>query len=159
MTGQRVTPILRWAGPADYAALADVMFDAVRSGPSPYSEAQRGAWVPHPRRGAEWEARLASQEIVIAESDGEALGFMSLAGQGYVDFAYIRPRARHAGLFRQMFALIEDRARARGDRLLWVHASLSAQPAFAALGFTVRRSELVQIASEQLQRFEMEKHL
>ena len=109
------------------------MFDAVRNGESPYGEQQRRAWLPAPRTGREWEDRLASQDIVIAETDGQAVGFMSLAAEGYIDFAYIRPQAQHSGLFRQMFQRIEERALARGDRLLWVHASLMAQPAFAAV--------------------------
>lgn len=135
------------------------MFDAVRNGDSPYDEQQRRAWLPAPRAGREWEDRLSSQDIIIAEMDGQAVGFMSLAGEGYIDFAYIRPQAQHSGLFRQMFERIEDRALERGDRRLWVHASLMAQPAFAAVGFATVRSESVQLGTEQLQRFEMEKPL
>jgi putative acetyltransferase len=37
---------LRWATEADVDALADVMFAAIREGESPYTEAQRQAWVP-----------------------------------------------------------------------------------------------------------------
>lgn len=135
------------------------MFDAVRNGDSPYDEQQRRAWLPAPQAGREWEDRLSSQDIIIAEMDGQAVGFMSLAGEGYIDFAYIRPQAQHSGLFRQMFERIEDRALERGDRRLWVHASLMAQPAFAAVGFATVRSESVQLGTEQLQRFEMEKPL
>ena len=154
-----MTTSFRWARPADCDALAEVMFYAVRNGPSRYSDAQRAAWVPAPRSGPAWAERLSAQDIIIAERDGRAIGFMSLARGGYVDFAYIRPEAQHSGLFRQMFAFIEDRARAKNERLLWVHASLAARPAFAALGFTVRHSETVRIGSENLQRFEMEKPL
>lgn len=135
------------------------MFDAVRNGDSSYDEQQRRAWLPAPRAGREWEDRLSSQDIIIAEMDGQAVGFMSLAGEGYIDFAYIRLQAQHSGLFRQMFERIEDRALERGDRRLWVHASLMAQPAFAAVGFATVRSESVQLGTEQLQRFEMEKPL
>ena len=135
------------------------MFDAVRNGDSPYDEQQRRAWLPAPQAGSEWEDRLSSQDIIIAEMDGQAVGFMSLAGEGYIDFAYIRPQAQHSGLFRRMFERIEDRALERGDRRLWTHASLMAQPAFAAVGFATVRSESVQLGTEQLQRFEMEKPL
>ena len=154
-----MTAELRWAGPADYPALAQLMFDTVHNSDSPYDERQRRAWVPAPRSGPEWEQRLAAEDIVLAEAGGEAVGFMSLAERGYVDFAYIRPEAQGSGLFRRMYRLIEERARARGDRLLWVHASLMAQPAFAAVGFTVRHRESVEIGGETLDRFEMEKPL
>jgi putative acetyltransferase len=75
-------PTLRWATEADFDTLADVMFAAVREGESPYTEAQRQAWVPEPRRGSEWRTRLLSQDIIVAEADGRLLGFMSLAEGG-----------------------------------------------------------------------------
>jgi putative acetyltransferase len=112
-----------------------------------------GACAP-PRPG--WRTRLISQEIIVAEADGRLLGFMSLAEGGYIDFAYIRAEARGAGLFRELFKRILDRARAKGVRLLWVHASLTAEPAFAALGFVVRQREQVTLGGEVLDRFEME---
>jgi putative acetyltransferase len=147
---------LRWATEADFDALADVMFAAVREGDSPYTEAQRQAWVPEPRRGSVWRTRLLSQEIIVAEAEGRLLGFMSLAEGGYIDFAYIRAEARGAGLFREFFQRILERARAKGLPLLWVHASLTAEPAFSALGFVVRHREQVTIGAEVLDRFEME---
>jgi putative acetyltransferase len=145
--------------PSDDSILADIMFDAVRNGPSKYTEAQRIAWVPARREGQSWRERLNDQEIVIAEQDDEPVGFMSLASAGYIDFAYIRPSARGCGLFRELFKRIEGRARAKGLDLLWVHASLAAQPGFDAVGFSVRHREVVAMGSENLERFEMEKRL
>ena len=40
--------------------------------------------------------------------------------------------------------------------LPWAHASLTAEPAFAALGFLARRREQVTIGGEVLDRFKME---
>lgn len=81
---------------------------------------------------------------------------MSLGEDGYIDFAYIRPRAQGKGLFRQLFAEIERRSHTRGDARLWVHASLMAEPAFAAMGFSIVERQTVAIGSEQFERFEME---
>lgn len=133
--------VFRWATPVDDAVLADIMFDAVRSGPSKYTEAQRNAWVPTRREGQSWHDRLAGQYIVIAEKDGQALGFMSLVAGGYIDFAYIRPAAQGTGLFRKLFDQIEAQAATIGENHLWVHASLAAEPAFTSVGFTIRRQE------------------
>ena len=98
---------LRWATEADFDALADVMFAAVREGESPYTEAQRQAWVPERRRGSEWRTRLLSQDIIVAEADGRLLGFMSLAEGGYIDF----PRALRDG---DDFVVSFDPAEGRG---------------------------------------------
>ena len=149
----------RWAEPSDYPALADVMFDAVRNGPSHYNEDQRRAWVPEPRSGPDWTNRLSAQDIILAESNASIVGFMSLAAGGYIDFAYIRPDAQRTGLFRQLLDGIAERARERGHDRLWVHASVTARPAFEALGFTVTKQEVVAIGAERFERFEMEKVL
>ncbi|MEO0911569.1 MAG: GNAT family N-acetyltransferase [Pseudomonadota bacterium] len=154
-----VTTGFRWAGASDYNALGRVMHSAVRTGSSPYTEAQRAAWVASPRSGAAWEERLAAQDILAAESGGEIVAFMSLDADGYVDFVFILPAFRGRGLFRALFERIEARATERGQPRIWVHASLMAAPAFEAMGFERLNCETVEISGERLERFEMEKQL
>ncbi|WOE75811.1 GNAT family N-acetyltransferase [Alterisphingorhabdus coralli] len=155
----------RIAGPKDYAALGQLVYDAVHAEPSPYSPAQRFAWMPEPRKGSDWDARLAKQHIVTAEDEtGTIIGFVSLEPQddprhGYIDFAYIRGEARGMGLFRRLYDRIAAYALGAGQTRLTVHASLAAQPAFAAMGFTVTAEEEVAIGSEALRRFAMEMEL
>ena len=129
--------ILRRGMPADHEALGEVMYAAVRNGPSRYTPAQQVAWVPEPRRGTAWDARLSGQTIMVAEAGSEVIGFMTLAPPDYVD------------------------AIAREDRQsrLTVHASLMARPAFAAVGFAVTAPEEVELRGESFKRFAMEKRL
>jgi putative acetyltransferase len=150
---------LSWATPTDAAGLADVMFDAVRNGPSKYTQAQRAAWVPERRRGAEWETRLAAKDIAIGRDATRILGFMSIEDGGYIDFAFIRPEAQGSGLFRRLFDMVQERTRANAEPRLWVHASLMAQPAFAAVGFSVVEHQIVQIGDQDFKRAMMEKPL
>ncbi len=151
------THTLNWANPTDYDSLADIVFDAVRNGPSKYTQAQRAAWVPERRGGEEWAERLKRQVIAIARDETRAVGFMSLAPEGYIDFAFIRPDAQGSGLFRRLFAMIEDKARSQNEPRLWTHASLMAQHAFAAVGFEVVEHEVVQIGDQRFERAKMEK--
>ncbi|MEO1997833.1 MAG: hypothetical protein ABGZ17_21440, partial [Planctomycetaceae bacterium] len=88
---------IRQATAADYDAIADVMFDAVRHGHSEYTEEQRRAWAPQARRGVDWVGRLSSQSIFVAANPTQMVGFISLAANGYIDFAYIRPSAQGTG--------------------------------------------------------------
>jgi putative acetyltransferase len=149
----------RWADHADYVGLGEIMFDAVRNGPSQYNEAQRAAWVPGPRQGADWDERLSKQSIATASVDGTLVGFMSLAPEGYVDFAYIRPPYQGSGIFRALFDMIGDLAVSQGQKRLWTHASLMAQPAFTAMGFEILQNETVAINDQLFERFEMQKLL
>lgn len=145
--------------PTDYAELADVIFDAVRNGPSKYTEAQRAAWMPVRRSFPEWDARLAAKDIVLARDRDRITGFMSIERGGYIDFAFIRPEAQGSGLFRRLFELVEAHARDAHETRIWVHASLMAQPAFAAVGFSVVQHQIVQIGDQIFQRAMMEKPL
>lgn len=150
---------VRQAAVDDYEAIADVMFDAVRNGRSQYTDEQRQAWVPVRRSGDAWIARLNAQTIFVAESAGQIDGFMSLAQNGYIDFAYIRPRAQGTGMFRALFQAIEQLALQISEPRLWVHASLMAQPAFSAVGFQIKETETVELGGQYFQRFVMEKSL
>lgn len=143
----------------DYDQLGEVMFDSVRNGLSAYTAEQCKAWVPEVRRGTDWSKRLSAQTIFVAEWDDEIVGYLSLAESGYVDLAFIRPKHQGTGLFRLIYDQLEQTARERGEKRLWVHASLMAQPAFGAMGFDIVREELVEIRGESFRRFEMEKLL
>ena len=145
--------------PADNPALGEVMFDAVRNGPSLYTPTQQAAWVPEPRSGADWDTRLASQCVFLAERDGLIQGFLTLDPPDYVDFAYIRPGSQGQGLFRRLHDAVEQEAVQRGQTRLHVHASLMARPAFAAMGYQVVQEETVDIRGEKFRRFAMEKAL
>ena len=143
--------MIRLANSEDYDALGQVMFDAVRTGPSPYSDAQRAAWVDEPRSGPYWHERLKTQMIWLSENKGRIDGFMSLiVDTGYIDLAFIHPAARGKGLFRLFGSQIEHAARAAGRRRLWTHASLMAEPAFSAMGFAKIEREEVTIGDQVL---------
>ena len=147
--------MIRVATRDDADALGEVMHDAVRHGASRYTEAQRIAWMPRPRRGAEWTARLDGQHVVLDEGADDVRGFMSLEDGAYIDFAYIRPAHQGTGLFRRLFAAIRAEAERGGAGVLRTHASLTAEPAFAAMGFEVVRRETVALGGERLERAEM----
>lgn len=136
------------------------MYRAVRDGGSPYTQAQRAAWMPAPRSGKEWEERLGQQYVLIGQDSAKKTqGFMSLRPDGYVDFAYILHSARGQGLFGHLYGRIETRARQRSINNLSTHASLMAMPAFASVGFTNPEPETVSADGQPLKRFAMRKRL
>jgi putative acetyltransferase len=150
---------IREARPEDAPALAQVFFAAVREGASLYTQAQRAAWLPEPPEPTAFAARLARNAVVVAETSGALVGFMTLDAAGYIDLAFVRPEHQGRGVFRALSARLEVLARAEGMQRLSVHASLMAQPAFRAAGFAVIQHETVQRGGEVLARAEMEKYL
>ena len=149
----------RWAAREDYRRLGEILFEAVRTGTSPYNEEQRQAWAPGPRTGSTWKERLSGQSIILAETKDDAVAFMSLMADGYVDFAYILPDFRGQGLFRRLYDKLESRALNLQLDKLTTHASLMAMPAFAAMGFEVIEPETVAVDGVELDRFQMRKTL
>ena len=149
---------LRRATPADFDALGIVMFRAIHEGPSPYSRAQRNAWLVAPNCGNDWAQRLAAQHVVLGEGD-KITGFMTLTDRGYIDLAYILPDARGQGLFARLLGGIEAEAQRRNLTRLTTHASLMAQPAFARHGFAIDHHETVKRNGQSLARAAMSKTL
>ena len=145
------------AGEAE--ALGHVMWDAIHAAPSRYTPAQRTAWLPAPPGGDGWQNKLAGQDVWVAEDGQAPVGFLTLAAAGYIDLAYTRAAAQGRGVFTALYRALEHQARAQSLPRLWTHASLMAQPAFAAVGFHVIAHETVTRSGEVLARAEMEKVL
>jgi putative acetyltransferase len=148
----------RAADGSEDAALAQLMYEAIHQGRSLYSAAERQAWMPAPHSGPDWAARLEAQAVMVAHEGAGPLGFMSLKGD-YIDLAFVAPAAQGKGLFRRLFAPLEEVAREVGIERLTTHASLMAQPAFRAMGFHVIRHERIAQRGQRLARAEMEKLL
>ena len=152
--------LYRKARQEDAEALAAVFYAAVRKGDSPYSEAERAAWLPEQLTATAMVKRTEGLFVAVVEEDARVIGFMGLReADGYVDLAFVLPEARGQGAFRLLFESIEERARQLDVSRLWTHASLMAQPAFRAMGFRVIHHETIDRAGEQLRRALMEKPL
>lgn len=150
---------LRRATPADFDALGQVMYDAIHAPGSPYTEAQRHAWLSAPPSGTAWHEKLAGQIVITAETGGALIGMMTLTPTGYIDLAFILPQGRGTGLFARMLAQIEDAAHKARMAELTTHASLAAIPAFTRSGFDITAREEIPRGNETLRRAAMRKRL
>lgn len=144
-----------WAEATDAPALGQVMYAAIHSDPSPYSAAQRQAWLATPPDGPGWQAKLTAQHVAVARSGKVPIGMMTLDDTGYLDLAFIHPDFQGQGHLRHLWAMISEKARSLGCRDITGHASLSAQAPFTALGFKLIRHEEVEKDGQFLKRAEM----
>jgi putative acetyltransferase len=143
----------------DATHLADVFFASVHEGASPYTEAERTAWLPARPSTQVFAERLAGLHVVVAEDRGRIVGFMGMTPDGLIDLAFILPEARGSGVFRYLCEIIEATARADGLNRLRTHASLMAQSAIQAMDFSVVEHQIIECGGETLRRATMEKHL
>lgn len=151
--------MIRLATSRDDIALGQLMFDAIHAEPSPYSKAQRTAWLAEPNAGSGWSDRLAAQTVFVHVENVQITGFMTLDGEGYIDFAFVGHSARGQGVFRALYAATEALAHERGHPELSTHASLMAQGPFSKMGFEIVHREVVERHGQALERAYMRKPL
>lgn len=141
----------RWANSRDYDALGQLMFESIHAAPSPYSAAQRHAWMSEPPGGPEWHRRLSAERVALAEAE-RPLAFAALRADGYIDLVFISRWARRQGHFRTLLYMLFDEARDQKMPELTTHASIAAQGPFSALGFDLVHHEDVTRAGQTLSR-------
>lgn len=151
----------RPSGAGDVATLAEIFHDAVRIGAAPdYTEAERAAWSPARPDPAAFASRLEGQHVLVAQDrDGGIAGFVSLAPDGTLDMAFVRPGRQRQGIADCLYGRIEAHARAEGMTRLRAFASHLLRPLLLARGWSVVRAGRVRRNGVELENWLMEKDL
>ena len=75
----------------DAPALARLFYETVHAvNRADYSPEQLRAWAPEVPDPEAWHARVSGRCTLVAEEDGEALGFAELERDGHLDMLYLR---------------------------------------------------------------------
>lgn len=119
---------------------------------SRYTAEQTAAWLGGPRDLKQWATGRQSMHTFVAEIDGVVAGFTDLSDAGYVDRLFVDPDFGRRGVGAALLEHVVDEADQRGIRSLSTHASLVAEPVFAAAGFTVSYRETVEKDGQRLDR-------
>ena len=131
--------VRRYRSPDDAAATAATFRAAVtRTASADYDPEQVAAWAgPADVDLAAWDARRAATHTVVAVTQGRVVGFTDLLDDGLVDMLFVHPDAGGHGMARLLVEEVRQEARRRGLVRLHTHASRTAQPVLAHLGFRV----------------------
>ena len=126
---------------------------------SDYTPAQLEAWAPAAADRARWRGKLAAEEVVVAESQGELVGFCAWTADGCIDFLYVHPAHLRQGVATRLYGAAERALVARGVKRMHTQASITAAPFFLHHGFRTIRSQKVEVRNVGMPNFNMEKML
>lgn len=137
----------------DCEALAELFYKTVHSVcEQDYTARQRWAWAQGREGLKARAAELAGQTTLVAQSDGEIVGFGSIDGTGYLDLLYVRYDFQGRGVATALCDELE-----KGFSVVETHASVTAKPFFERRGYTVIRPQEVIRCGVALKNFVMKK--
>lgn len=124
-----------------------------------YDDRQRLAWAPLPPDIKYWTKRLNNVQTLVAEENGELLGFVSYEADGHIDLLFTSPKHARKGVATALYQEVESVLTNNGVKKLFTEASLVALPFFERKGFTIEGEEIVKRVGAELRRFGMSKVL
>lgn len=147
---------------ADLEAILRLFYESVHAiGREDYTPEQLDAWAPPPEELDKngWGESLSAHCALVAETEGQLIGFADLEEPGYFDRLYVHPAYQRRGVAGRLAAALERRAAELGAREITVHASITARPFFEQRGYTVERAQTVVRRGMALTNFVMRKGL
>ncbi len=154
---------------ADCKAMAQLFHHTVQQVNSrDYSPAQIAVWSAQPQTAEAWHSRLATkQSLYIARATpkpASIIGFAELDPpdadhKAHIDCFYVHHQWQGQGVGTALISALETDAKALNISLLYVEASITAQPFFSHHGFRVVREQIKDLRGCQFKQFYMEKPL
>lgn len=106
-----------------------------------YSEEQLDAWACGSVNLAAWDRSFLEHETMVAERNGQIVGFGDLRADGYLDRLYVHKDAQRQGIAAAICDMLE---RSAGTKILSTHASITARGFFEKRGYKVVREQQVE---------------
>jgi putative acetyltransferase len=155
-----LTILIRPYKASDVASVISLFRRSVRGiAARDYDRLQIRAWAPDIIDEEKFGHRRESKATWVAEVEGRIGGFSDLAPDGHVDSLYVHPDFQRRGVARALLQYVEQEARAIDLRRLYTEASITARPAFEAVGFRVIVPQTITMRGEAMTVYRMEKQL
>ena len=124
-----------------------------------YNSDQIRAWQQGKYPRSKWEKRIHEQYFLVAIENQELVGFASLTNNGFLDTLFVHKNHQRKGIAKKMVEALIDYARSNNFIRIETEGSITAQPFFTKMGFTVIRPQKVEARGVYLDNFLMEKML
>lgn len=147
--------ILRPYRSEDCPALARLFYDTVHTvNARDYTPEQLDAWADGNVDLAAWDISFLAHHSLVAEENGEILGFADMDTTGYLDRLYVHKDYQGQGVATALCDALEASCPAEH---FTTHASLTARPFFEGRGYRVLRRQTVVRRGVSLDNYVMEK--
>lgn len=139
----------------DCAILAQLFYDTVHTvNAKDYTREQLDAWATGEVNLEAWNESFQAHHTVVAEVDGQIVGFGDMDETGYLDRLYVHKDYQRRGVATAICDALEQNTKAAE---FTTHASITARPFFEKRGYTVVREQQVERRGELLTNFVMRK--
>ncbi|MDR9402843.1 MAG: GNAT family N-acetyltransferase [Halothece sp. Uz-M2-17] len=145
---------------SDAQQIAQLFHDTVRNINSrDYSPLQVKAWAPDQIYFRNWATICSQYYTYVADCNGTIIGFAELEDNGNIHCFYCHHYYQGCGIGRQLYQTIESQAIQLQITHLVTAASITAQPFFVKMGFSVVEQQRVNRRGETFTNYLMEKYL
>ena len=139
----------------DCTELARLFYDTVHTvNAKDYSREQLDAWATGEVNLEAWNKSLQAHNTVVAEMDGQIVGFGDMDETGYLDRLYVHRDHQRRGVATAICDALEQNTKAAE---FTTHASITARPFFEKRGYTVVKVQQVERRGILLTNFVMKK--
>ena len=139
----------------DCVELARLFYDTVHTvNAKDYSREQLDAWATGEVNLEAWNKSLQAHNTVVAEMDGQIVGFGDMDETGYLDRLYVHKDYQRRGVATAICDALEQNTKAAE---FTTHASITARPFFEKRGYTVVKVQQVERRGILLTNFVMKK--
>jgi len=104
-----------------------------------YSPKEIEVWTSSVKRTDRWLSVLKEQFVLLAELEGQLVGFGTLENGSYLDFLYVHHLHLRKGIAHQLYEGLKQESIKRGFETLSSDVSKTARPFFENKGFRVVR--------------------
>ena len=144
----------------DCEAVVRLFYETIHSvNAKDYTQEQLSAWAPAEQDLARWDNSLAAHDTIVAELEGELVGFADMDGSGYFDRLYVHRNHQGKGIASLLAGELERQVLERGVTRFITDASITARPFFEHRGYRIVREQSVERNGVTMTNYRMEKNL